>query len=395
MTYLKISDVDIADKRVLIREDLNVPVKDGVITSDVRIKAALETIKYAVEKQAKVIVMSHLGRPTAGVFEEQFSLAPVAKKLSELLGQEVLLVKDWLDGVEVKAGQVVLCENVRFNVGEKKNDEALAQKMAALCDVFVMDAFATAHRKESSTYGVIKYAPVACAGFLLNKELAALGKAMDHPQRPLVAIVGGAKVSTKLTLLKSIIKVADYLIVGGGIANTFLAAAGYKVGRSLYETDLLGEAQELVTFAKSQGKEIPLPLDVVVAKEFAEDAKATVKEIDAVEDDDMILDVGPKTSEKFTAMLKEARTILWNGPVGVFEFEQFAAGTELLANAIATSDAYSVAGGGDTIAAIEKYNIAAKISYISTAGGAFLAYLEGEALPAVAALNEAAKRTAK
>jgi len=388
MHYLKMTDVDLSNKRVLIREDLNVPIKEGVITSDVRIQAAVPTIKKALEANAAVIIVSHLGRPTAGEYEEKFSLAPVAKRLSELLGQPVALVKDWVDGVDVQPGQVVLCENARFNIGEKDNNEELAEKMAKLCDIYINDAFATAHRKEASTYGIAKYASVACAGLLLDTELEALAKIMDKPERPLVAIVGGAKVSTKLKLLNSISKVVDTLIVGGGIVNTFLAAKGHSVGDSLYEPDLTDEAEELLAKADSGKIDLPMPTDVVIAEEFSPDSEACTVKIDQVGDDDKILDIGSDTAKQFADILGKAKTIVWNGPVGAFEIDQFSNGTQTVANAVANSDAYSVAGGGDTIAAIEKYNIKDKISYISTGGGAFLAYLEGDKLPAVAALEE-------
>lgn len=388
MTYLKMTDVDLSGKKVMIREDLNVPLKDGEITSDMRIQAAIPTIKQALSQNAAVIIISHLGRPTEGVYDEAFSLAPVAKRLSKLLGQEVPLVKDWLDGIEVQPGQAVLCENVRFNVGEKSNDEALAKIMGGLCNVYVMDAFATAHRKEASTYGIAEYAPVACAGLLLDKEVSALQKIMAHPARPLVAVIGGAKVSTKVKLLNSIAEVVDCLIVGGGIANTFLAAAGHNVGSSLYEPDLIDDAKKLLTRVKGGKITIPLPRDVITAKEFSADAKVRSCGIDEVADDDKILDIGLKTQKDFTKILKDAKTILWNGPVGAFEIEQFAQGTRVIGQAIAESSAYSVAGGGDTIAAIEKYNIKDKISYISTGGGAFLTYLESKTLPVVEMLEK-------
>jgi phosphoglycerate kinase len=388
MTYLKMTDVDLGGKKVMIREDLNVPVKDGEITSDMRIQAAIPTIKQALSQNAAVIIISHLGRPTEGVYDEAFSLAPVAKRLSELLGQEVPLIKDWLEGVEVKPGQAVLCENVRFNVGEKENDEALSKMMGSLCDVYVMDAFATAHRKEASTYGVAQFAPIACAGLLLDKEVSALQKIMGNPKRPLVAMIGGAKVSTKLKLLNSIAEVVDCLIVGGGIANTFLAATGCNVGSSLYEPELVDDAKKLLAMAESGEINLPLPVDVVVAKEFSADSTANSCNVAGVAADDKILDIGPQTATQFTKILKDAKTILWNGPVGAFEIEQFAAGTQAVALAIAESSAYSVAGGGDTIAAIEKYNIKDKISYISTGGGAFLTYLESKTLPAVEMLEQ-------
>lgn len=382
MTILRMIDLDLKSKRVLIREDLNVPVKDGRVTSDIRIQASLPTIKHALEAGAKVMLMSHLGRPEEGVYSDEASLRPVAEHLSKLLGQEVRLIRDYLDGVEVADGEVVLFENVRFNAGEKKNSDELAQKYAALCDVFVMDAFGTAHRAQASTHGVAKFAPTACAGPLLASELEALGRALEKPEKPLIAIVAGSKVSSKLELLESLADKVDQLIVGGGIANTFLAAAGKPVGKSLYEPDLLESAQRI-----AKKVQIPLPVDVVVAKEFSASAEATVKAIDEVADDDMILDVGPQTAHVFAALMKEARTIVWNGPVGVFEFDQFGNGTRELAEAIADSDAFSIAGGGDTLAAMDKYGISDKISYISTGGGAFLEFLEGKVLPAVAILE--------
>ncbi|MEZ3183738.1 phosphoglycerate kinase [Pseudomonas sp. LM13] len=385
MTVLKMTDLDLQGKRVLIREDLNVPVKDGAVKSDARILASLPTIKLALEKGAAVLVCSHLGRPEEGVYSEEDSLKPVADYLSKALGREVPLVKDYLDGVEVKAGELVLLENVRFNKGEKKNTDELAQKYAALCDVFVMDAFGTAHRAQGSTHGVAKFAKVACAGPLLAAELDALGKALDKPQRPMVAIVAGSKVSTKLDVLTSLADICDQLIVGGGIANTFLAAAGYKVGKSLHEADLIDTAKAIAAKVA-----VPLPVDVVVAKEFAESAEATVKAIADVADDDMILDIGPKTAAMFGEMLKASQTILWNGPVGVFEFDQFGNGTKVLAQAIAVSPAFSIAGGGDTLAAIDKYGVAEQISYISTGGGAFLEFVEGKVLPAVEVLEQRA-----
>ncbi|SDT93447.1 phosphoglycerate kinase [Geopseudomonas guangdongensis] len=386
MTVLKMTDLDLAGKRVLIREDLNVPVKDGVVKSDARILASLPTIRLALEKGAAVMVCSHLGRPTEGEFSEENSLKPVADYLSKALGRDVPLVKDYLGGVEVAPGEIVLFENVRFNQGEKKNADELAQQYAALCDVFVMDAFGTAHRAEGSTHGVAKFAKVACAGPLLAAELDALGKALDKPQRPMVAIVAGSKVSTKLDVLNSLAEICDSLIVGGGIANTFLAAAGYKVGKSLHEADLLDTAKAIAAKVA-----VPLPVDVVVAKEFAESAEATVKLIAEVADDDMILDIGPQTAAMFAEMLKASQTILWNGPVGVFEFDQFGNGTQALARAIAASPAFSIAGGGDTLAAIDKYGVAEQISYISTGGGAFLEFVEGKVLPAVAVLEARAQ----
>lgn len=386
MTVLKMTDLDLKGKRVLIREDLNVPVKDGQVQSDARIKAALPTLKLALEKRAAVMVCSHLGRPTEGEFSAENSLKPVAEYLSKALGREVPLLADYLDGVEVKAGDLVLFENVRFNKGEKKNADELAQKYAALCDVFVMDAFGTAHRAEGSTHGVARFAKVAAAGPLLAAELDALGKALGNPARPMAAIVAGSKVSTKLDVLNSLAGICDQLIVGGGIANTFLAAAGHKVGKSLYEADLVETAKAIAAKVK-----VPLPVDVVVAKEFAESAVATVKAIAEVADDDMILDIGPQTAAQFAELLKTSKTILWNGPVGVFEFDQFGEGTRTLANAIADSAAFSIAGGGDTLAAIDKYGIAERISYISTGGGAFLEFVEGKVLPAVEILEQRAK----
>ncbi len=385
MTVLKMTDLDLQGKRVLIREDLNVPVKDGAVKSDARILASLPTIKLALEKGAAVLICSHLGRPEEGVYSEEDSLKPVADYLSKALGREVPLIKDYLDGVEVQPGELVLLENVRFNKGEKKNTDELAQKYAALCDVFVMDAFGTAHRAQGSTHGVAKFAKVACAGPLLAAELDALGKALDKPQRPMVAIVAGSKVSTKLDVLTSLADICDQLIVGGGIANTFLAAAGYKVGKSLHEADLIDTAKAIAAKVA-----VPLPVDVVVAKEFAESAEATVKAIADVADDDMILDIGPKTAAMFGEMLKASQTILWNGPVGVFEFDQFGNGTKVLAQAIAQSPAFSIAGGGDTLAAIDKYGVAEQISYISTGGGAFLEFVEGKVLPAVEVLEQRA-----
>ncbi|HIO13592.1 MAG TPA: phosphoglycerate kinase [Chromatiales bacterium] len=391
MSVIKMSDLDLAGKRVLIRQDLNVPIKDGKVTSDKRIRASLPTIEMASKAGAKVMLMSHLGRPTEGEFAEEFSLQPVATHLSGLFGKEVRLVRDWLDGVgDMNDGDVVLCENVRFNAGEKNNADDLAQKMAGLCDVYVMDAFGTAHRAQASTHGVAKFAPVACAGPLLAGELDALGKALDHPRRPMAAIVGGSKVSTKLTVLESLSGVVDQLIPGGGIANTFIAAAGFNVGKSLYEEDLVPEAKRLMEDAKARGREIPVPTDVVVGKEFSESAEAVVKKVEDVEDDDMIFDIGPETAARFSDMMKSAGTVVWNGPVGVFEFDQFGEGTRKLGNAIAESSAFSIAGGGDTLAAVDKYNIADRVSYISTGGGAFLEFLEGKKLPAVAILEEKA-----
>ena len=385
MTVLKMNDLDLQGKRVLIREDLNVPVKDGAVKSDARILASLPTIKLALEKGAAVLVCSHLGRPEEGVFSEEDSLKPVADYLSKALNREVPLVRDYLDGVEVKAGQLVLLENVRFNQGEKKNTDELAQEYAALCDVFVMDAFGTAHRAQGSTHGVAKFAKVACAGPLLAAELDALGKALKSPAKPMAAIVAGSKVSTKLDVLNSLSQVCDQLIVGGGIANTFLAAAGFPVGKSLYEADLVDTAKAIAAKVS-----VPLPVDVVVAKAFAENAEATIKAVADVSDDDMILDIGPQTAANFAELLKSSKTILWNGPVGVFEFDQFGNGTKVLAEAIAESPAFSIAGGGDTLAAIDKYGVGEKISYISTGGGAFLEFVEGKVLPAVEILEQRA-----
>jgi phosphoglycerate kinase len=390
MKVRRMTDLALAGKRVLIREDLNVPVAAGAVTSDARIRAALPTLRQAMEAGAKVFVMSHLGRPEEGVYDEQFSLAPVAKRLSELLGKPVPLRKEWLSGLDCQPGEAVLCENVRFNKGEKKDKEELARAMAALCDVFVMDAFGTAHRAEASTHGVARFAPVACAGPLLVGELEALEKALDKPARPLVAIVAGSKVSTKLTVLESLLHKVDELIVGGGIANTFLAASGVAVGKSLYEKDMLDTARKLLEQAHARGAAIPLPTDVVVATEFAATAKAQVRAVTEVRPDELILDIGPQTAEQLAQQLQSAGTILWNGPVGVFEFDQFGHGTRTLARAIARSKAFSLAGGGDTLAAIEKYDVEKGISYISTGGGAFLEFVEGKTLPAVAILEERA-----
>jgi phosphoglycerate kinase len=384
------SDLELAGRRVLIREDLNVPVQDGVVSSDARIRAALPTLRLAAERGARTFILSHLGRPEEGVFDEQFSLAPVAARLSELLGRPVPLARDWLDGVDCEPGAAVLCENVRFNKGEKKNDEQLARRMAALCDVFVMDAFGTAHRAEASTHGVARFARIACAGPLLVSELEALERALEKPARPLIAIVAGSKVSTKLTVLESLLAKVEKLIVGGGIANTFLAATGVAVGKSLHEADMLGMASRLLEQARGRGAEIPLPTDVVVARELAATAHADVRSIHDVHDDEMILDIGPDTAERFGELLQGAGTIIWNGPVGVFEFDQFGEGTHAIANAIARSKAFSLAGGGDTLAAIEKYGVTDGICYISTGGGAFLEFVEGKKLPAVAILEQRA-----
>ncbi len=386
MSILRMTDLDIAGKRVLIRQDLNVPVADGKVASDQRILASLPTLRHALEAGAAVMVMSHLGRPQEGAWSEDDSLAPVAMRLSELLGREVPLVRDYLDDVEVAPGQLVLLENCRMNVGEKADDPLLAKAYAALCDVFVMDAFGTAHRAQASTHGVIRHAKLACGGPLLMAELDALGKALDNPARPLLAIVAGSKVSTKLELLSSLVGKVDQLIVGGGIANTFIAAQGHGVGKSLYEADLIDTAQQVIADAKARGADIPVPTDVVVAPTFAADAPATVKAVDAVGGDDMILDIGPDTAARYAAMIAKAGTVVWNGPVGVFEFDAFGHGTETLARAIAASPAFSIAGGGDTLAAVDKYGIAEGIDYISTGGGAFLEFLEGKPLPAVTAL---------
>lgn len=386
MKVLRMADLELAGKRVLIREDLNVPLEGGVISSDARIRAAVPTLAMARDAGARVIVLSHLGRPKEGVFADEFSLAPVAQRLGELLGSPVRLQRDWLEGVECAPGEIVLCENVRFNPGEKQDDPALAKKMAALCDVFVMDAFGTAHRAEASTHGVARQAPIACAGPLLVAELDALQRALASPARPLVAIVAGSKVSTKLEVLEALIDKVDQLIVGGGIANTFLAAAGQKIGKSLHEADMLETARRLMARAEARGARIPLPVDVVVASEFSATAVATTKPVGTVNDAEMILDIGPETAAQFAAVLQQAGTILWNGPVGVFEFDAFEGGTRTLAKAIAASPAYSLAGGGDTLAAIEKYAVGKDISYISTGGGAFLEFVEGKTLPAVAAL---------
>ena len=386
---LQMRDLDLAGKRVLIREDLNVPLRDGVITSDARIRAALPTVRVALDAGAAVLLMSHLGRPVEGESDPAFSLGPVADHLASLLERDVTLASNWIDGVEVAPGNVVLLENVRFLAGEKADDEQLARKMAALCDVFVMDAFGTAHRAQASTHGVARFAPQACAGPLLSAELAALGKALSEPRRPVVAIVGGSKVSTKLTVLEALADRVDQLIVGGGIANTFIAAAGHAVGKSLHEPDMLDIASRLAS-RKDDRAEIPVPDDVVVASRFAEDAEATVKAVSEVTEDELILDIGPETAGRFAALIEDAGTVIWNGPVGVFEFDGFGGGTRAIAEAIAASDAFSVAGGGDTLAAIDKYGVSDGISYISTGGGAFLEFVEGKTLPAVAVLEERA-----
>jgi len=392
MTIKRLEDLDIKGKQLLIREDLNVPVADGKVTSDQRILAALPTIRYAIEKGASVLLMSHLGRPTEGEYEEKFSLQPVADYLSEALGAPVPLVKDYLETRPTPApGSVALLENVRFNSGEKKNDDNLSAQYAALCDIYVMDAFGTAHRAQASTHGVGMAAPAACAGPLLSGELNALAKALDNPARPLVAIVGGSKVSTKLTVLDALTDKVDQLIVGGGIANTFIAACGHAVGKSLYEPDLTDEASRLLSAARANGGDIPVPEDVVCGKEFSAESKAQIMPVASVSADDMIFDIGPDTARQYADMLASAGTILWNGPVGVFEFDQFGQGTEILARAIAESPAFSIAGGGDTLAAVDKYGIADDISYISTGGGAFLEFLEGKKLPAVEMLEQRAE----
>ncbi len=387
MPIQKMTDLDLTGKRILIRQDLNVPVKDGIISSDIRIQASLPAIELALKAGAAVILMSHLGRPTEGEFDTAASLQPIATRLSELLNKPVRLEKDWIDGIKINAGEVVLCENVRFNIGEKKNSPELGKKMAALCDIFVMDAFGTAHRAQASTHSVIEHAKVACAGPLLSAELDALGKSLNQPEKPVVAIVGGSKVSSKLTVLKTLSTKVDQLIVGGGIANTFIAAAGYSVGKSLYEADLIDDAKALIATAKANNSAIPIPVDVVCAKEFSDSATATIKKVNEIADDDMVLDIGPETTAQYAAILKSAKTIVWNGPVGVFEIEQFSEGTKSLAIAIANSDAFSIAGGGDTLAAIDKYGIKNDISYTSTGGGAFLEFLEGKELPAITALE--------
>jgi phosphoglycerate kinase len=387
MSFLRMDELDLKGKRVLIREDFNVPLDAGRVTSDARLRAALPTIKLALDRGAAVILMSHLGRPTEGEYTDKFSMAPVAEHLSGLINQAVKLQKNWLDGVDVQPGEVVLCENVRFNKGEKGNDEALAKSMAALCDVFVMDAFGTAHRAQASTEGVIRFAPIACAGPLLSRELFELEKALTEPERPMLAIVGGSKVSTKLTVLESLMSQIDELIVGGGIANTFIAASGHDVGKSLYEPNLIHEAQRLIRMAHKEGGEIPIPKDVVVATSFSKDAKAIVRSVEDVGADEMILDIGPVTAAKYATMIQNAGTVIWNGPIGVFEFKNFAAGTRAIADAIDVSNAFSIAGGGDTLAAIDQFNVADGVSYISTGGGAFLEYVEGKTLPAVAALQ--------
>ena len=389
MPVLEMTGLELAGKRVLIRQDLNVPVKDGVVTSDQRIKASLPAIRHCIEAGARLMIMSHLGRPEEGHPDAQFSLQPVADYLSDVLGQAVPLVVDYLERTPAMVdGDVLLLENVRFNRGESTDDEVLSRQYATLCDIYVMDAFGTAHRAQASTHGVGRFAPIACAGPLLAAELDALGRALNEPDKPVIAIVGGSKVSTKLTVLEALSGIVDQLIPGGGIANTFIAAAGYNVGKSLYEPDLVAEAQRLVEQAQSRGGEIPIPTDVVCGKEFSEHAAAEVKAVAEVEDDDMIFDIGPQTAARFGGILQQAATIVWNGPVGVFEFDQFGEGTRVVAQAIAASPAFSIAGGGDTLAAVDKYGIAQQVSYISTGGGAFLEFLEGKKLPAVAMLEQ-------
>lgn len=391
MNLIKMSELDLSDKRVLIREDLNVPIKDGFITSDQRLQAALPTLKAALDAGAAVMVLSHLGRPEEGKFEKRFSLEPVAKYLQSHLNYPVRFVSDYLQGIEVNPGELVVCENVRFNRGEKENHEILARQLANLCDIFIMDAFGTAHRKQASTYGVAQYAPVAAAGPLLIKELEALQHVLKNPEKPIVAIVGGAKVSSKLTLLKQMVTMVDYLIPGGGIANTFLKAQGHEVGVSLYEQDLLDEAREILALAEEKGCKIPLPTDVVVGKAVSDSCPAFNKTLANIASDDMVLDIGPDTVSRYVDLIDEAKTVIWNGPVGVFEYPQFAYGTRAIAIAIAHSEAFSIAGGGDTLAAIDLYDLNQQISYISTGGGAFLECLEGKTLPAVQILQERAK----
>ena len=381
-------DLSLSGQRVLIRQDLNVPIHEGKITNDARIRASLPTLQYAFKQGAAVMVMSHLGRPVEGEYDASLSLAPVAAALTEALGVQVNLVRDWIERIDIQPGQIVLCENVRFLAGEKKSAPELSQKMAALCDVYVMDAFGTAHRAQASTYGVAEFAPIACAGPLLSAELRALAHALETPAHPMVAIVGGSKVSTKLALLEQLITKVDQLVIGGGIANTFIAAAGYSIGQSLHEEDLVDVAKKFIQKAQATGTQIPIPVDVVCAKSFSKQAEAEIKSVDAVADDDLILDIGPESCKQLTALMKQAGTIVWNGPLGVFEFDNFAQGTKTLAQAIADSEAFSIAGGGDTVAAIDKFNIANNISYISTGGGAFLEFLEGKVLPAVEILQQ-------
>ena len=390
MSYLRMEDLELDGHRLLIREDFNVPVSHGSVTSDKRIVAAIPTIELALERGAALILMSHLGRPVEGEFNPEFSLAPIAENLSMHLGRDVRLERGWLDGIKIQRGEIVLCENVRFNRGEKDNDEELARRMASLCDIFVMDAFGTAHRAQASTVGVGCFAPLACAGPLLSGELDALGRALHNPQRPMLAIVGGSKVSTKLNVLESLLDRTDQLIVGGGIANTFIAAAGHEVGRSLYEPGLIEEAQRLLRLAHECGGSIPIPMDVLVASSFSSDAKATARRVDEVRPHELILDIGPLTCAQYAEIIWGAGTVLWNGPVGVFEFENFTPGTRAVAQAISKSTAFSIAGGGDTLAAIDRYGVADGISYISTGGGAFLEFVEGKTLPAVAMLEQRA-----
>ena len=391
MQIMRMSDINLTEQRVMIREDFNVPIENGVITSDARIQAAIPTIKFALEQNAKVILISHLGRPTEGQDDAIHSLEPVAKKLTELLGQAVRFEKHWLDGVEINSGEVVLCENVRFNIGEKENNEHLARKMANLCDVFVMDAFATAHRAQASTHGIACFAKTACAGPLLIHELEALEHTLQNLARPLLAIVGGAKVSTKLTVLEQLLDSVDYLIVGGGIANTFIRATGHYVGKSLYEENLLGEAKKLLDKAHGKNTVIPIPVDVVVATAFSPTAKPTIKKVEAILDNEMILDIGPETIKQYQSIIKNARTTLWNGPIGVFEFDAFATGTKAVAEAVIDSSAFSLAGGGDTLAALDKWQLMDQFSYISTGGGAFLEFIEGKKLPAIEILERRAQ----
>ena len=387
MNVLAMTDLSLAGRRVLIREDLNVPLRDGKVASDARLRAAVPTLRRAAEAGARVMVMSHLGRPKEGALDPAFSLAPVSRRLAELLGREVRLAEDWLYGLDVASGEVVLCENVRFLEGEKADDERLARRMAALCDVYVMDAFGTAHRAQASTHGVARFAPVACAGPLLCAELEALGRALAHPARPLVAVVGGSKVSTKLGVLEALAERVDRLIVGGGIANTFIAAAGHEVGASLHEPNLVGQAERIRYAIRGRGGDVPVPSDVVVADAPVDGAVATVRAVDEVLAREMILDIGPETARAYGAVMESAGTVVWNGPVGVFEIEPFAAGTRVLAQAIARSTAFSIAGGGDTLAAIDSFGVAGQVSYVSTGGGAFLEFLEGKTLPAIAALE--------
>lgn len=388
MTVLNMTDLELSGRRVLIREDLNVPIRNGEVTNDIRVQASLPTIEHALAAGAHVMLMSHLGRPEEGKNEPEYSLRPVATRLSELLGRKVALLENWLQGVDTSAGEVVLCENVRFNVGEGSNDDALSRKIASLCDVFVMDAFGTAHRAQASTHGVARFAPVACAGPLLSGELEALAKALENPARPMLALVGGAKVSTKLMVLESLAHKVDQLVVGGGIANTFIAANGCPVGCSLYEEELVPKAQSLMDTVAQSGGEIPVPSDVVVSDSFSEDATATLKPVDQIGPSEMVLDIGPETTARLTGLIESARTVVWNGPVGVFEYEQFSKGTAAIAKAIGDSDAFSIAGGGETLAAIDQFGVTDDISYISTGGGAFLEFLEGKKLPAVEVLEQ-------